>query len=40
MKRKTEYRRDLQHSWMILSGGDVPDENAYSVRMITENRIE
>ena len=40
MKRKTEYRRDLQHSWMILSGGDVPDENAYAVRMITENRID
>ena len=36
---KTEYRRDLQHTWMILSGGGVPEKDAYSVRMLTENRI-
>lgn len=39
MEMKTEYRRDLQHTWMILSGGDVPEEDAYAVRMLTENRI-
>jgi len=39
MEMKTEYRRDLQHTWMILSGGDVPEEDAYEVRMLTENRI-
>ena len=36
---KTEYRRDLRHTWMILSGGNVPDEEAYPVRMLTENQI-
>ena len=39
MDMKTEYRRDLQHTWMILSGGSVPEEDTYSVRMLTENRI-
>ena len=39
MEMKTEYRRDLQQTWMILSGGGVPDKEAYPVRMLTENRI-
>ena len=39
MEIKTEYRRDLQHTWMILSGGDIPEKDAYAVRMLTENRI-
>lgn len=39
MEMKTDYRRDLQQTWMILSGGGVPDKEAYPVRMLTENRI-
>ena len=39
MEMKTEYRRDLQHTWMILYGGKVPEKEDYSVRMLTENRI-
>ena len=36
----TEYRRDLQHTWMILSEGSIPEKEAYPIRMLTENRIE
>ena len=39
MEIKTEYRRDLQHTWLIISGGSIPEEDAYTVRMLTENRI-
>ena len=39
MEIKTEYRRDLQHTWMILSEGNVREKDSYAVRMLTENRI-
>lgn len=36
---KTEYRRDLQHSYLVLSP-ETGNEDAYPLRMITENKIQ
>ena len=36
---RTEYRRDLQQSLLILSGEGAPAEEGYVVRMVRENRI-
>lgn len=36
---RTEYRRDLQHSYLVLSPGEKQEE-AYPLRMITENQIQ
>lgn len=33
------YRRDVSHSYMIISGGREFENGAYTVRMITENQI-
>lgn len=36
---KTEYRRDLQHSYLVLHAEEREDEQAYPLKMITQNRI-
>ena len=36
---ETEYRRDLAHLWLILSGGELPEPESYPIRMLEENRI-
>ncbi|MBS6193973.1 MAG: FHA domain-containing protein [Clostridiales bacterium] len=36
---KTEYRRDLQHSYLVLHPEEPMDEDAYQLKMILQNRI-
>lgn len=34
-----DYRRDICHSYLILSGGEEPDTSSYQVRMLMTNQI-
>ena len=36
---KTEFKRDPQHTWLILSGGDLAPEEGYRLKMLSGNRI-
>lgn len=36
---KIEYRRDLQHSYLVIYSGDKQEKEAYPSKMITENSI-
>ncbi len=36
---KIEYRRDIYHNYLILSGGQTPDPASYQVRMLLGNAI-
>ena len=35
-----DYRRDIHHNYLILSGDDPPDTASYQVRMLMANQIE
>ena len=37
---RIEYRRDSRKSWLVLSEGQVPDENSYLIPMLTENELD
>ena len=37
---KSEYKRDMNHNYLILTGEDAIDTNSYQVRMIVANAEE
>jgi hypothetical protein len=36
---QVDYRRDIHHNYLILSGGEEPDTSSYQVRMLMANQI-
>ena len=36
---QADYRRDISHSYLILSGEEAPDIASYQVRMLVTNQI-
>lgn len=36
---KSEYKRDMNHNYLILTGEDVIDTDSYQVRMIVANVV-
>lgn len=36
---KSEYKRDMNHNYLILTGEDVIDTDSYQVRMIVANAV-
>ena len=36
---KSEYKRDMNHNYLILTGEDAIDTNSYQVRMIVANAV-
>ena len=36
---KSEYKRDMNHNYLILTGEEAIDTNSYQVRMIVANAV-
>ena len=36
---KSEYKRDMNHNYLILTGEDAIDTDSYQVRMIVANAV-